>query len=171
MLVIFLPGYSLKNKEEMQNICTTLRENGYETLQHEWSHWLNQEDRWDTQLEIQRVNVELKNFNAEEIILVAKSLGTFAAIHLIESIQDKLKQIILMGIPIEDLEPEERERYIEILSKITIPITIIQNSDDHHGSFTTIKDYLNLRNINFKEIKAEGHGYNYPEEILRNLKF
>lgn len=164
-MVIFLPGYSLKNKEEEVNISSSLIAAGFSVYQHEWSHWQNPETEWSPQNEISKIE---QNLEAENII-ISKSIGTLIASMLLEKDLSKYKAVILMGIPLNDLEENEKAHYY-ILKTLNIPIFVIHNREDTHGAWLDVEPFLLGTEYELTLKESSDHSYNYPDDVLGILK-
>jgi hypothetical protein len=162
-MIIFLPGFSLKNKEEMLNISNALSEKGKEVIMHEWRHWDDLEIEWNPNLETSRVQ---DKFNTNKVGLIAKSLGTHIAMKVLTNNLEAVRWIILMGIPLNDLDDEEKAAY-DLLKSINIPLFIIHNKNDSHGSWVDVEKFLQGAKYELTLKDSSDHNYNYPEDILQ----
>lgn len=169
MITIFLPGYSIKNKKEQSNIAKALEENNFKVYQHQWRHWENPDISWDPNVEVERILEFINSTNETEFSLIGKSIGTFVSTKLLSQFPKDLKILILMGIPVNDLDPEEIKQY-DVLDSTNIPLYVIQNNKDPHGNVDQTKDIL--EDSNYKELimEADTHEYEYIEDILEIYK-
>lgn len=165
-MIIYLPGFSLKNQAEAGAICDALVKAGYEVYQHMWRHWSDEKIAWDPETEKEIILSEVKKRMPNEISIVAKSLGTYIAVSLLPELT--LKELILLGIPFNDLDDSERKVY-RILQTATYPITIVHNSKDPHGAVEDIRSVLD--GVNYQELikDSDTHEYRYPDDVVRCL--
>lgn len=163
-LVVFLPGKSLKNKEEGENIRKELIEDGYDVYFHQWRHWLDETVEFSINEEVNLIAEKLKEYSFEELFIIAKSIGTYVSLQILKQNIYDINHLVLMGIPFRDLNESEMAEYAEVLPIYDGQITIIQNREDDHG---TIRDIQPLLNTGFKHDlivkESTDHRYNYPE--------
>jgi predicted alpha/beta-hydrolase family hydrolase len=165
MKYIYLPGYSLKNLDELEAITGILTQNNYDTLVYKWRHWSDENEKWDPDYDAGKIIQASQDSN--EITIIAKSLGTHIAVKLADKIRDKVKLIILMGIPINDLDDGEKSDYIKTLTGLNIPIYLIHNRKDNHGSLHQVQELLKAVRYDLIIKESDDHRYNYPEDVLK----
>ena len=95
MVTFILPGYSPKNKDWALEVAKNLK------LDHEirpvlWEHWTDPEKTFKPKEKAQDVIDILLKDNAN---IIAKSVGTFVAAFVTEKIPDRIKKVVLCGIP------------------------------------------------------------------------
>lgn len=173
MQIIFLPGFSLYNRDEMNAVSDYLNSKGLKVQRVEWNHWADDTIAWDTDAEVEKVKEVISKIGEDSFILMGKSIGTFVAVNVLKSInKSQLKEIVLMGLPLNDLSDEERALYKEVLfSAQDVGITVLQNESDSHGSAADVTKLLD--GVNLQLIIKEGvtdHKYNYPEDIYNLVK-
>lgn len=159
-MILVLPGFSIKNKEEAEAIASALSAKGEKVYVHNWRHWIENIE-WNPQEELRLIRLNI----TEPFSIVAKSIGTYiAAGMLLQNVPGKL---ILMGIPINDLTKEELDVYFN-LGKIQ-NFSVIQNTQDPHGSAEQVRELLS--GLNYKLITKEStdHSYKYPTDVLTEL--
>ncbi len=141
-LVVYLPGFSTKNLDEGEHIKSKLETDGYKVYFHKWSHWEkgNESSPWNPENEINRALDSIAKFNPKEIIFIGKSMGSFVAVNLVKQRINSAKLLVMLGIPVNDLSSEEKATYGTILSKVTIPVYLIQNKNDPHGNSEQAKE-------------------------------
>lgn len=169
MITIFLPGYSIKNKAEQDAISNALEENNYKVYKHQWQHWEDTSIPWDPSKEVIRVLEFIKGSGETEFSIIGKSFGTYISVKLLKEIPSQLKLIILMGIPVKDFDEKEIEEF-NVLDSTSVPLYLIQNNNDPHGTIDEAREILD--DANFKELlmEAETHEYEYVEDILEIYK-
>jgi len=169
-LYLFIPGFSIVNKDEAYNITGKLKEEGKQVYVHEWQHWKDANVEWDKAKEKELILAKIAELAPDKIFIIGKSIGTFVTMQLIPEVSSKLLGLILMGIPSKDIANDEHKIYPETLKQVTCPIYVIQNESDPHSDLNLIKKLLS--NIVYTLIikEASDHRYNYPEEILPIIK-
>jgi len=163
-MILYLPGFSLKNKDELKSISAALISDGNEVISHEWRHWADGTAPWDVPIEISLIKEKMNNQQID--LVIAKSLGTYVAANILwEKLIDPGK-IIFLGVPVCDLSEDEKELMQLVIRRVKDKITFVHNSLDPKG---TIEDLnfmlLNIdHDIRIKE--SDTHQYDYPEDIL-----
>lgn len=153
MKVIVLPGYSLGNREFLQNMRAGLQ-NDFEVMAVEWQHWSDNKTKIEDEMD--RVRETIGN---EEVYVVAKSIGTWVAAQLLAL------KYVFCGIPVNDLSKSEKQVYKAIDHE---NLLVIQNEFDPHGSWDQVRKFLKRDNV-IKQDRND-HTYPYVEEIGRFLK-
>ncbi len=168
MKYICLPGYSLKNLQELESISSTLQQNNCGVLEYRWRHWSNESEKWDPDFDVERIIEKIKG--SSEVTIIAKSLGTYVAIKLADKLRNSIKGLVLMGIPINDLTDSEKSDYSKILNNLDAPLYLIHNRNDNHGSLIQVEELLKDIKYNLITKESDDHRYNYPEEVLNIIK-
>lgn len=166
---LILPGFSIHNRVWAQDLKKFLSlGNSCEIINYH--HWEtgNPED-FHFEAEAEKISHKLIN---KKYNIIAKSIGTLIAMSVIRHSPTLLNKIILCGVPMKDLDDISLENY-KILHEIPDnKLIIFQNSNDPHGSFNEVAQFLskfgNLRVVN-KE--ASDHEYPYFIEFRRFLHF
>lgn len=170
MQILYLPGYSLKNKIESDSVSQFLENAGYSVIRHEWRHWADESIEFDPSIELSIIKTKTPQ---QEYVLIAKSIGTYMAMrHLENSNQELVKTVVLMGLPLEDLNQEEKSLYIKVLGSFKNPAHVIMNEFDSQGTAAAVKELLSTVSLSSFFIKPgeESHEYNYGEDVLTILK-
>lgn len=176
-MYLVLPGFSLKNKGEAEAIASALVAKDQKVYFHKWRHWAQDTSdiffagrsqiadksiNWDPQEEIKII----REYISEPLNIVAKSIGTYIASALL--LEYKPEKLLLMGIPVNDLTPEELNVYYN-LGKLE-NFNVIQNLHDNHGSATQVDALLTGLNYKMYTKQSSDHSYNYIEDILSILE-
>lgn len=166
MPTIILPGFSQHNEKWAKELKDALADDS--VLIHFWLHWTTQNDSdFSIENEIPRI---LEKINDQRIKIVAKSIGTFIAMFLLEKIPEKINKIVLLGIPFNDLSKEEIKKYEVIKDFDPKKILIIQNNQDPHGSFNDIFKYFYNLNNQIEILKQDSLTHEYPYyQIINNF--
>lgn len=169
MKTIILPGYSPHNLDWALDVKNKLKSSD-EIIVHQWEHWSRESKRsFSPRREIAKITSFL---GSAPVNLIAKSVGTRIAMHLIISGTLKLNKLILCGIPTKGDEKLllgeitiDRSKNIYAKALKTIDprkIIIIQNSDDPFARFRDIKKFVGIINPRLRVIKKDRVDHNYP---------
>ena len=170
MKIFVLPGYSVTNREWAYEVRSKLMPD-FAVQVHEWTHWIGGNTGFDVDIEAVRIIDSSKG--EDKIDIIAKSIGTLVTMKVLKVLENKVRKIILCGIPLNDLQEEDFAVY-KILNGISRSENIVcfQNSDDPHGNYQQVFNFLD--NINPKiKINVKGgntHDYPYYEEFFNFLK-
>lgn len=168
MDTIILPGFSLKNKDWVEEIQKGLN-SIFPTSIVYWAHWETGKTEADwIEKEAEKI---VNNIQGKQVNILAKSIGTAVVMVILKLKPELVNKIILCGVPIYDL-PEGDEKCYEPLRKFPPEkILCIQNKDDNHGSFREVEKILHSLNPNLKIISQprSDHDYPYPNEFIEFL--
>lgn len=170
MKVIYLPGKSVINKPEGEAVTSFLKRNGLDVYFIEWRHWSHPGEGLYFDGEMKRIISILDSFK-DDLILIGKSTGISFILKLIKKYKPRIKQLILLGIPINDIYSiNDRKTYPKILKDLEIPITVFQNKRDPHGTTEQIKTLL--FGVKYELIKKDRYDdkYEFPQDILQVIK-
>lgn len=157
MKTVILPGYSPHNKDWALDIKKELKI-GHHVLVHEWRHWSS--GSFSLPSEAESI---LKKVGKEKINIIAKSVGTRVAMHLIVKIPDQINKVILCGIPTKGESKVAKKSYSEGLSLLSPSQAIVyQNNKDPFASFAEIKKFIGAINPKIKVIKKPRADHQYP---------
>ncbi len=168
MYTLILPGFSPHNKAWALKVQSNLP--GSEV--HFWKHWETGKNAdFSPTREIQRISQ--KNGNNEFNIL-AKSVGTVVAMYLVEAYIDKVKKVILCGIPLkfEGVKNKDLEKYRKILGSLNPKnIQVYQNDKDPWADLNKVSELIGSINKNIPVIvkSRSDHEYPYFEEFINFL--
>lgn len=155
MKTLILPGYSLSNRVWAEEVKKAIKNSQI----HKWLHWSDQNRRLDVKNEIKRINEEI---GEEKINIIAKSIGTFILVTLLEESKNKINKLVLCGICKNDLDENELSKYNSLKNFDVNKILVIQNKEDRHGTFEEIKDFLAKINPEIRIIEKPGDTHDYP---------
>lgn len=166
---LILPGYSDKNKNWLEETAKNLdSDNEVRTIY--WNHWSDFHKKFDPKDKAIDVADVILDDSAN---IIAKSIGTLVASYVIDKIPEKIKKVILCGLPLMDLSETDKEVIKTAIAKVSVENFIcIQNSDDPHGKFDEVSEFLHGINPNFKVVKKEAsnHEYMYFSDFTNFLK-
>lgn len=139
MVTIILPGYTIHNKEWLEETAKKIVSDG-EIRPIYWGHWTDSDIKFNPREKAQL----LDGVAGKRVVdIIAKSIGTFVAGLLIEKNPEKIRKVILNGICLNDLNENEKETLKSAL-KFVQPENIIcfQNDEDPHGTFDQAKKFM-----------------------------
>ncbi len=164
MVTFILPGYSLKNKKWVEETAAGLNLD-HETRPVFWNHWDDPEKKFDPK---EKVRLIVDTARENSINIVAKSIGTLVASHIISQVPGRIEKVIFCGIPLNDFNEEDKEVLRNTLRSFPAEkILCFQNEDDPHGTFDQVKDFLAKANSGIQLISkpVADHEYPYFEEF------
>ena len=169
MITTILPGYSIRNKAWGEELTNNLELRSYNPKLHYWRHW---DKSISSSLSLRKeLPVILEEIGKEDVNIIAKSVGTMVAMHVLQQIPKQIKKIILCGIP--STSDERLELFKKSLADFpTGDIVVFQNAKDPLGSYEEVKKFMGKVNPKIKVIKMprSDHHYPYPSEFRSLLK-
>lgn len=168
MVTMILPGGSVHNKEWLEETAKTINVEG-EIRAIYWDHWSEPEKKFDAKEKARLIN-DIAGVRSTDII--AKSIGTLVAAYMILKSPDKIRKVILCGIPLNDLSESDKE-IIKLAFKL-IPVKNIicfQNDEDPHGGTDQLNGLLSGLDAKIEIVsKSRGdHEYPYVDEFKKFL--
>jgi len=167
MITIILPGYSPHNKQWADEVKDKLKLD-HKIIVHEWEHWKG--GSMSVKREKESILREIQN---QKVNIIAKSVGTRIAMHLIPIIKNQLNKLILCGIPTKFENEETRELYKNGLLQFSSEnVLIVQNKNDPFSPSKIIKENIKQMNskINILEKDRKDHNYPYFNEFQNFLQ-
>jgi len=165
---ILLAGYSSSNKVWAEDVKKALDPHVPINI-HYWNHWENErEENW----KVKEVEIIIKTIGTDKVNILAKSIGTLVAMHVIKKIPTQINKLILCGLPLGDLVTGDNKDY-ELLKNFTKEtVMVIQNENDPHGSFESVKKLISSINPGIEIIPkpADNHDYVYSYDFLKFLQ-
>jgi predicted alpha/beta hydrolase family esterase len=169
MVTIILPGGSAHNKEWLEETAQKIQVEG-EIRPIYWDHWTDSAKEFDAK-EKARLIDDVVGMRSVDII--AKSIGILVAAHIVLKSPEKIRKVIINGVPLNDIGEEERET-IKSALKLIAPDSIIcfQNAEDPHASFEQAKKLFSEINPEIRVISKDkdDHEYFYIDEFREFLK-
>jgi pimeloyl-ACP methyl ester carboxylesterase len=165
MITFVFPGYSLKNKSWLEETAMSLE--GDETIRPLfWEHWTDPDYKFDPE---EKANLVAKHTKGDKINIIAKSIGSLVAAHVIKQIPYQINKVIICGIPMNDLIPKDAEIIKKALMSVN-PNRLIcfQNTYDPHGSYLQVKSFL-PKNIKVIPKNRSDHDYPFYDEFNKFL--
>lgn len=168
MQTLILPGYSASNKEWVDETAKSLKVEGTTNSTgvirpFYWMHWTDENSKFDVQ---EKAELIAKHLRGEKANIVAKSIGTLIASILIKINPEQINKVIFCGIPVKDVSSDELELIRSACQSLGDKITIIQNSNDPHGTFDEVKDFGNVI-----QKDNDTHDYFYFEDFVSTISY
>ena len=168
MVTIVIPGYSAHNKEWLEETTGNIKTEG-EIRPIYWGHWSDPGVKFDP---LEKAKL-LDGISGKRVVnIVAKSIGTLVACHLIQRSPEKIRKVILCGIPLNDLMESSKETIKAAIKNIQ-PENLIcfQNDEDPHGGFDALKGFLSGvgTDTNIVSKPRADHEYFYQSEFNKFL--
>lgn len=168
MKLLIFPGYSIKNKPWAHQTRDSLKLK-FSPSVVEWRNWASEtsESSWSEWID-KETQIIIKQNDEKPINLLAKSIGTAVAMNVIKTDPNLVNKMILCGIPLNDLNEEEKSLYAVLRDFPELDVLCLQNQKDHHGSFLEVREFIHLINPNIKVISKprDNHEYPYTEDFI-----
>lgn len=169
MKIIVIPGFSLGNKDSAEAVANGLKERFEDILVWQWPHWSTGIDSdFDADTEADKL---VKALN-EPVAIVAKSVGTFVTMKILQTKSDLISRLILNGIPMKGLSDDDKKLYQSQLAKYDPKkLLVFQNQDDNWGKYDEVKDFLKVINPDIEVVSKprDDHSYLYVEDYISFL--
>lgn len=151
MITLIFPGYTVKNKAWAEEVSKNLKIDG-QIRPVFWDHWEDETQKFDPK---EKATLAARHSKGDKVNIIAKSIGTLVASHVLREIPDQVEKIILCGIPLGDLNDQE----LKLISEMpTDNLIVFQNDKDPHGSSKKVKALF----PHFKIIEKESDNHDYP---------
>ncbi|OGG06858.1 hypothetical protein A2872_00545 [Candidatus Gottesmanbacteria bacterium RIFCSPHIGHO2_01_FULL_42_12] len=154
MKLLILPGYSPNNKSWAQEVQKRIGGEAWS-----WRHWTQEKEENWAERETARI---LEQIGRERVSFIAKSIGTAVAMKILAKIPSQVEKLILNGIPINDLYPEDVKLYNPLANFDARNIKIFQNESDPHGTFAQAEEFIGKINPEVKIISKSRNDHEYP---------
>jgi pimeloyl-ACP methyl ester carboxylesterase len=168
MVTLVIPGFSAHNKKWLEETAGSIPGDG-EIRPIYWGHWEDPDIKFDAR---GKANL-LDGISGKRIVdILAKSIGTLVASYLIQKSPEKIRKVILCGVPLNDIGEEEKEIIKNALRKLPSEnIICIQNSEDPHGSTDGLKTLLSEfgKDIRIISKDRDDHEYFYQNDFRKFL--
>jgi predicted alpha/beta hydrolase family esterase len=167
MKTLILPGFSIHNKAWADQLSSEFIKNDMEATVVYWDHWKTGQLKDFN--EINETDKIVDYIDKDTVNIVAKSIGTFITMKVLEKIPGNINKIVLCGIPVNDINDEMALKYNSLKNFDSFNALVIQNDKDPHGSAEQIKQLVHNINSKIKLIVTPGdtHEYFYFDEIIK----
>jgi predicted alpha/beta-hydrolase family hydrolase len=170
-MIVIIPGFSSKNAVWAEETKFYFEQKGIKDIYlHRYKHWqTGNSNDFSAYEEAKRIKEKI---NLQEVSIIAKSIGTRISCILLKDIPFQIQKVIFCGIPLHDLNDEEKSAYEILETTLRFKLTFIQNTNDSHGSLEEVKTFLYtfLPGIEVTSHESDTHEYPYAEEFLRLLR-
>lgn len=160
MITFILPGFSIKNKEWVEETASSIKPEGQIRPVY-WDHWDDSSQKFNAE---EKADLIVRHSKGDQLNIVAKSIGTLVASLIIEKVPEQINRVILCGIPVNDLKSDEIEIIKKAIHSLGDKIIILQNDADPHGTFDQVKNFGNVTSK-----PAGNHEYLYIEDFQEFL--
>ena len=165
MVTFILPGWSVKNKEWLEETAMALKVEGF-VRPIFWEHWKDESQNFDAK---EKATLISRHTKGDTINIVAKSIGILVAAHIIEQVPAQIHKVIICGIPLHDTSPQEHAIIKRAIGSLDEKKLIcLQNVDDPHASFAEVKKFL-PHGVNLISEPRSDHNYPYYTEFNKFL--
>ena len=159
MITFILPGFSASNKEWVDEVLRNIKLGG-DIRPIYWDHWTDTQKKFNPE---EKARMLSNVTGSDTVNIISKSLGTLVASFMIKSIAGRINKVVLNGVPMTDLNENDKLVITEALRSLPPKkIICIQNSNDNHGSFSEAKEFVGGINQEIKIIEKEASDHNYP---------
>lgn len=163
-----LPGFSDKNKEWADDTGSVF-EGTFETTVIYWPHWESgtKDPDWIAK-EVEKLKALIGD---RPVNLIAKSIGTYVAMKVLQENPNAFNKIVLCGIPIESFEPGDEDAYYALSKVPASKVLIIQNERDPLGGAKEVESIMFSINpdVIVSSPDADTHDYPYFEDFKKFL--
>jgi pimeloyl-ACP methyl ester carboxylesterase len=165
MITFILPGFSLRNKEWLEECAMSLKVEG--TIRPIfWEHWDDSEAEFKPK---EKATLIARHTKGDKINIIAKSIGSLVAAYIIEQIPNQINKVIICGIPLGDIKGKET-LIKKVLGSLPMERLIcFQNENDPLGSSTEVRKFLPSGVKLISKPRADHH-YPYYTEFNEFLK-
>ena len=173
MKTIILPGYSPHNRDWALDIKKDLKLE-HEVLVHEWGHWPSTSSgSASSSFSVPReVKVILEKMGKDKMNIIAKSVGTRVAMHLLVKIPKQVNKAVLCGIPTKGESETAKKNYAPLVDFSPTGIIVFQNTKDPFAKYKDIKKFIGSLKSKIKKMQKprSDHHYPYPEDFQKFLQ-
>ena len=157
MITFILPGYSPRNKDWASEVAERINVGG-EIRPVSWDHWSDPEKRFNPDKKAQDVIDVLLD---QDAAIIAKSAGTLVCALVVRQIPQRVKKVILCGIPTVS---EARLKVFKEAFAGFPPKNVfcIQNAKDPFASYDKVASFMRKVNGKIKVVKGDRNDHNYP---------
>ena len=157
MKLLILSGNSKRNKGWADGATVASQDNFKDIYTHYYRHWETGEELINFDFELAQV---VEKVGDEPVAVFAKSAGSVLTIN--GNYLGKLKpaRCLFVGLPLGT--PEQEAQLGEKIRALTVPITIIQNTNDPYSDYARVQNFVakvNLPNITLIETPGDNHDY------------
>jgi predicted alpha/beta-hydrolase family hydrolase len=156
VITFILPGYSLRNKNWLEETASALKTDGF-VRPIFWDHWIDPSQKFDAK---EKADLISRHAKGDSINIIAKSIGTLVTAHIINQIPKQIHKVIVCGIPLRDISDNNKEIIKQALESLdSKKVICFQNINDPHGTFDEVKSFLSEK---IKVVSKDRADHDYP---------
>ncbi len=170
MRYILFPGFSENNKKWGEELKKEFEKFEINLEVMEWDHWdTGREEDFELEHEVDKA---MKIIGKDELTIIAKSIGSLVAVNIVHNMPEKVKRIVIMGVPYSSLSDKAQEAYYSLKKLPASKIKVMQNSQDTHGSFKEVRTFIGniMPEIETVMLLRDDHYYPFNETLMRFVK-
>lgn len=167
-----LGGGSFKNKVWIEQVQENLQPEIPTKLVY-WDSWSTGQD---AAIDFQKETAKALGLVGDESFdMIAKSVGSYVGMCVIEQTGKRVRKLIICGVPLKDFPVEEMEKRYQVLASLQAEKVIcFENENDPHGSYEEVKAFLLKINPNIPIVMKTGefnetHNYPYYQDFKKFL--
>ncbi len=141
MKIFLLPGQSIRNKEWIEEVESSVKGIFSDTKIQYYKHWTLGEKQTDIPFETEKF-VKLINECKEDYIVFAKSIGSLILLNSLKSLKRKPKAVLILGFPYY-LVSRLGYDLQGLTEKVNFKIGIYQKEFDTAGTYEEVKTLSN----------------------------
>lgn len=168
MVTLILPGFSPHNKKWLEDTANSIHVDG-EIRPVYWEHWTDIQNKFNPEEKAKL----LDGVTGKRVVdIIAKSVGTLVTSYIIQATPEKIRKVILCGIPLNNLKEDDKERIKNALKLIPAEnIICFQNDKDPYSEFEQVKKLITDINFNIVVVgkNRDDHEYPYQDEFNKFL--
>lgn len=161
MVTFILPGYSPKNKDWALEVAKNLNPpagGNHQIRPIFWEHWTDPTKTFKPKEKADDVIDILLKDNAN---IIAKSVGTFVAAYVIAKIPNRVKKVILCGVPA--VTDEKLAVFKKAFENFPAESVIcFQNTKDPWVTYEEVKEFMSKVNPKIRVIEKPHSDHHYP---------
>lgn len=161
MQTLILPGFSLNNKNWLEEVAAKCETEGI-VRPVSWDHWHDEAQEFIAKEKGWLIS---RHSKGDKMNIIAKSIGTLVAAYVIDAIPEQINKVVLNGIPLKDINQEEKNFITDAINRLPAEkVLVIQNESDPHGSFDDVQKIV-PENVALVKKPANDHEYFYSEDF------
>ena len=172
MVALILGGDNKKNAQWIEQISLAIGHLFDDCVKMQYEHWNTENAHIDFNIETARLEQIRMNYEAEDVVIVAKSAGVVLGLKAIAKEVIRPKKCVFIGTPIGLDWIDKVVDVKQLINNNDYQTLYIQNSKDPITSFKTIKKTLLNNSIKSQLICIESntHEYENYKKIINHMK-
>jgi|SRR3989344_5644655 len=159
MKTIILPGYPEDNIDWSMNVADKIKVEG-----EIWPViWDKPNFTGEDFSPSQKVETILTLLGEDKVNIIAWAIGTYVSMLLLEKSQSPVGKIVLCGIPVNNLNDNDKDIYKKVLATIPVQnILVFQNNSDPRGSYFEVEKFLRTIDVSINIVNGPRNDNMYP---------